>query len=757
MRKKSEIERDFAKTEALGQAKAFYLVGIGGAGMCSLAHMLKRRGVAVSGSDSTPSAAISELIASGIPVQIGHTGDGIREGDAVILSDAIDLDSNPEVRQARELGCPLFRRSQLLGFLLRGKKTIAVTGTHGKTTTTGMIGAALLAAGMDPTIIVGAAVPEFNGSVVEGMGEFAVVEACEAYDSFHDLNPSVVVITNLEQDHLDFHGTYANLEASVVRFAQKALAGDSSGLVLCCGEDAGARAVAQALESTGGHVETYTATDASQLPELALPGAHNRLNAAGAVAAAVAAGARLEAALRGVQEFRGAERRLQVLQEGTVTVVDDYAHHPTEIVASIAALKDRYPGRRLTVVFQPHLYSRTEHLVKEFAASLSGADQVVITDIYPAREDPIPGVSSSRIAERLTCPHDYVPSRYLLPRFVASMVRPGDVVCGMGAGNIADFAPDFMAELRRGAPKRIAVVYGGDSAEREVSLLSGRAVARALTERGYSVELIDVSERLLRANALADFVGSQRFDVAFLTVHGTNAEDGAIQGLMELLHVPYTGSGIQASAIAMDKQLAKTVLERQRIRVPKGQLVTNVDAEIELEPPLIVKPNAQGSTVGLSYVGRSEELRPALARALRYDGSVLVEEWVQGIEISVPVLGDRALPVVEIVPKSGRYDFESKYTPGATEEIVPARLLPEVTAKAQDLALRVHRAVGARGATRADMIVRGEEIVVLEINTIPGMTGTSLLPNSAAAAGIPFGDLVEWMVQDAWVRHGAKA
>lgn len=747
MRKKSEILEAFAPREDLGRYDSFFLVGIGGAGMSALAKMLKDRGKLVRGTDSTASAVTAELIAEGIGVHIGHTGDPIQAGDAVILTDAIDLSISPEVKRARELGCSLFRRSQLLGYLLSDRKVIAVTGTHGKTTTTGMTGSALIAAGMDPLVVVGAAIPEWGSPVREGNGEWAVVEACEAYDSFHDLDPAVVILTNLELDHSDFHGNYENLRASVLRFVNRA----SIGLVYC-DEDDGAREIAS-LAQTPRKLPYGKKQEA-----LAIPGEHNRLNAGGASLAASLAGASEIQALAGIKAFRGAERRLQVHREGPITVVDDYAHHPSEIEASLRALRERYPDRRLIVVYQPHLYSRTKDFLPDFAKTLNAADVVVLTDIYPAREDPIPGISSARIAEGISKPVRYVPSRFLLPREVAAMAKPGDLVVGMGAGTIGDFVPEFLKELDRTGPLRVAVLEGGDSAEREVSLVSGRAIAGALVEKGYQVERYDATERLLSRGDLGFLTGANRPDVAFLAVHGTNAEDGAIQGLCELLHIPYTGADILSSALCMDKDRTKVILQAHGLPVPRGVVVTEPTVNVDLTYPLVVKPNAQGSTVGLSFVDRPEELEEAIRYALQFGSPAIVEERIVGMEISVPVLGDRALPPVEICPVSGAYDFASKYEPGATEEICPARLSDESLEVAMDLALRSHRAMGCEGATRTDMMVlrNPDRFFILEVNSLPGMTGTSLLPNSAKTAGISFPDLCDWIVKDALRRHGAK-
>jgi D-alanine-D-alanine ligase len=252
-----------------------------------------------------------------------------------------------------------------------------------------------------------------------------------------------------------------------------------------------------------------------------------------------------------------------------------------------------------------------------------------------------------------------------------------------------------------------------------------------------------------------------RPDVALICLHGRYGEDGTIQGMLELLDIPYTGSGVLASALAMSKVMAKKVYRVDGIPTPPDvTLRGRADAEAYLHAlredrapvacPAVVKPSAQGSTIGISIVRNPADMAAALDTALAYDEEVLVEQFVEGIEITGPVLGNRdleALPLVEIVPSGGFYDYEAKYTPGATEEIVPARLTPEQTRLAQDLAMRSHRALGCRGFSRTDMLVAADGIWVLETNTIPGMTPTSLLPRSAAAAGISFPQLLDRMIQ----------
>ncbi|HLO99141.1 MAG TPA: UDP-N-acetylmuramate--L-alanine ligase, partial [Fimbriimonas sp.] len=781
MRKRSELSTAFQATDSLNGCTAFFLVGIGGAGMSALARMFAHRDYSVAGTDSTVSPETERLIEEGHQVFIGHTSSPLTEfvakhpDAALVVTDAIDLDNSPEYREGVALGIPIVRRSQALGWLLRNYKVLAVTGTHGKTTTTGMLGAGLIAAGLDPLVVVGAAVMDWNGPIREGKGEYAVVEACEAYEGYADIDPYIVLLTNLEPDHLDYHGTYENLRESMVQFVSKVP--PEGGLVFCA-DDRGASEVA---ELTDVKCMPYGLSDAwlqqisnkfsmgidaknspaGKALNMVLPGDHNRMNATGALAVAslMNSGHRVvdvEMVEMGVTRFGGAERRLQVLLDGSVTVVDDYAHHPSEISATIQALRQKYPGRRLVVVFQPHLYSRTSEHLAEFPKALDNADFVFVTDIYPARENPIPGVSSVRIADNLTVPMRYVSSRHLLPRIVRDSIQPGDVVCGMGAGNIHEFAPDLIRELERDLRprKKVAVIYGGDSSEREVSILSGLEIAGALKSAGFDVERYDVTEMLLRKGVVTEFRGSVRPDVAFLAVHGTHAEDGAIQGFFELLGIPYTGSPLLSSALCMNKQRTKEILSAAGIRVPQGEYLATPSSELTLTAPVVIKPNSEGSTVGLTFAHTDEEIEEGLRKAFQYPGGVLVEEWIRGMEISVPVLNGKVLPVVEICPNEGEYDFANKYTVGATNEICPARLSTELTETAQSIALRCHEAMGCSGATRTDMLIRDGEIFVLEVNTLPGMTPTSLLPRSALSAGISFPDLCKAIAEEALVRHG---
>ncbi|MHB1000949.1 MAG: D-alanine--D-alanine ligase family protein [Armatimonadota bacterium] len=328
----------------------------------------------------------------------------------------------------------------------------------------------------------------------------------------------------------------------------------------------------------------------------------------------------------------------------------------------------------------------------------------------------------------------------------------------------------------------VAVLMGGRSEERDVSLVTGRMIMNALDPDKYnafpidtarygtdaeisgtkqltasSTESLDSLAQMLPLDYIAKCDTASKPDVAFIALHGKYGEDGTVQGLLELLDIPYVGSGVLASALAMDKIMARKVMEYDGVPVPKGISVHPDEcreSQIKLIEdgigyPAVVKPSKQGSTIGLSIAHSRQELADALELAFVYDSDVLIEQFVKGVEITVPVLGNndlRVLPVVEIIPSGGFYDYHSKYTPGATEEIVPARIPADMYKKAEDLALVCHRSLGCRGMSRTDMIVDGDSIYVLEVNTIPGMTPTSLLPTSAKAAGIDFSDLLDQLI-----------
>jgi D-alanine-D-alanine ligase len=304
--------------------------------------------------------------------------------------------------------------------------------------------------------------------------------------------------------------------------------------------------------------------------------------------------------------------------------------------------------------------------------------------------------------------------------------------------------------------KKIGVMMGGLSREREISLRTGKAILRALTEKGYQALAIDVGQDI------AETLIKEKIDIAFIALHGRFGEDGTIQGMLELMRIPYTGSGVLASALALHKIMAKKFFLCENIPTPtyevfqREEIEKNPPRTTSLPLPLVVKPAREGSTIGVSIVRKEEELVPALKEAGKYDEEILVEEFMKGKEITVGILEDIPLPIIEIAPKSGFYDYHSKYTKGETEYIIPARIPREKYLYAQEVSLKAFQVLGCSGCARVDLMTDEDgNPFVIDVNTMPGMTETSLLPKAAGYAGISFEDLVERILLGASLKMGS--
>jgi UDP-N-acetylmuramate--alanine ligase len=453
-------------------ARPVHFIGIAGAGMSALAELLKRRGVIVAGTDANPHGA-PDLVALGIPVS-AHDAALVSSARAVVYSSAIPA-AHPEMAAARALGLPLIRRAEALAAAVSGGTLVAIAGTHGKTTTTVMTTEALAAAGRDPTGVVGGRVGLWGGNLRLGTLDADratyVVEADEYDRSFLALDPTVAVVLNVEADHLDIYADLNDIRRTFETFLAPAR------VVVRCAADAGAiglrvtpsaqdvsyriesdprvknaRLIARnlVLSAEGSRFTVEYHGDALGEVQLQVPGVHNVLNALAALGVGLALGCSVPAMAPGLAAFRGVERRFQRLGTvGDIDVVDDYAHHPTEVEATLVAARQAFPSRRLVVAFQPHLYSRTRDLQAEFAGALALADVVALCDIYGAREAPMDGVTSALIADRL--PHDVL--QWTGPRGEAAsalhrIVRKGDVVLTMGAGDITRTGPELLEMLR---------------------------------------------------------------------------------------------------------------------------------------------------------------------------------------------------------------------------------------------------------------------------------------------------------------------
>ncbi len=454
-----------------------HFTGIGGAGMSGIARIMIARGMKVSGSDAAASDLLTALAGEGADVHVGHAAANIDGADTLVVSTAIRED-NPELAEARRRGLRVLHRAAALASLMLGRRGVAVAGTHGKSTTTGMVTTILRHAGMAPGYVIGAILAETGVGAEDGDGAIFVAEADESDGSFLMLAPEVAIVTCVEADHLDNYADLAQIQGAFRRFAGQITPG---GLLVACADDPGARALTTAVppgvrvrtygeapdadyrltgvrpqgmtvrfEVTAGPAAAPGATAPARL-EAGVPGRHNAMNATAAYAAALELGLGPGVAAAGLAAYRGVHRRLQPKGEAAgVLVLDSYAHHPTELAADLRAAREIRPGGRILAVFQPHLFSRTRIFAAEFGTALGLADEAFVLDVYAAREDPEPGVTGRLVARAVPGARaHFVPDRAGLPAAVADAARPGDLVLTMGAGDVTALGLPIVAALRR--------------------------------------------------------------------------------------------------------------------------------------------------------------------------------------------------------------------------------------------------------------------------------------------------------------------
>ncbi|MCC6396729.1 MAG: UDP-N-acetylmuramate--L-alanine ligase [Bacteroidetes bacterium] len=452
--------------------KKLHFVGIGGIGMSGLAEILVDQGFTVTGSDRAANDNTERLERLGIRVAVGHKAENLDpDADVLVYSSAIPPE-NPEIVAAHRRNIPVIRRAEMLAEVMRLKYGIGIAGTHGKTTTTSMVSLVLMEGGVDPTVIVGGRLHGLAGSNARmGKGEFIVVEADEYDRSFLSITPTIAVLTTLETDHLDCYRDLEDIKSAFIQFAAKV---PFYGFVVLCLDEP---ALQDIMPSIKKKIITYGLNGQADLQavelvhkqnrtrftvirggtelgsiELQIPGKHNVQNALAAIAVGLELGVSFENVKKGIEKFTGVFRRWEVKAEAKgITVVDDYAHHPTEIKATLSGVKAGW-RRRVICVFQPHLYSRTRDFYDDFGRSFFNADVLVITDVYPAREEPIQGVSGELIANAAKVfghkQVHYVPDKTTVPAFLMSMKQEGDIIITMGAGDIWKFGEHFIALLK---------------------------------------------------------------------------------------------------------------------------------------------------------------------------------------------------------------------------------------------------------------------------------------------------------------------
>ncbi len=448
--------------------KRIHFIGIGGAGMSGLARIALSHGISVSGSDAKDSSVVTALSALGATVATSHLASHVDGSDLVVYSNSISI-TNPERQRAEELKIPTLTRAAALSVLMSESKSIAVAGTHGKTTTSSMLAVALQAFAADPSFAIGGTITSLGSNAHRGTGEIFVAEADESDGSFVEYHPYAAIVTNIEHDHVDFFATPESVAQAFREFAATIKAG---GFLTYCADDAGATSLAQSITTTElvsygvsetanlhiDQIELFTMGSSARAVwngksvghiELQVPGHHNLLNAAGVLATGLKLGFSAAELVHGLSTFRGTGRRFEL--KGSVhgvRVIDDYGHHPTEIKVTLEAARRFAADGRLIVIFQPHRYSRTQAFAQEFADVLNSADRAILLEIYAASEKPLVGVTSKIITSKMN-EGEYIPNFVEVTNSVVGMAEPGDVIMTLGAGDVSSLAPIIVDGLTR--------------------------------------------------------------------------------------------------------------------------------------------------------------------------------------------------------------------------------------------------------------------------------------------------------------------
>lgn len=463
------LTNDYIKTSSMGRVHSIHFVGIGGVGMSGIAELLHNLGYDVSGSDVSKNANVLRLESQNIQVQIGHSSENIINADVVVVSSAIDK-SNVEIMTAFERGIPVIPRAEMLAEIMRFRYGIAVAGTHGKTTTTSLVASVLAAGELDPTFVIGGKLTSAGTNARLGEGKYLVAEADESDASFLHLQPIMAVVTNIDMDHMDTYGSsYENLKDAFNEFLHHL---PFYGLAILCNED---EAVRELMPKIGKPKITYGFNEESDVRainltqnrqittfeviyrnnslgmfELNLPGKHNVLNSLAAITIAMELGVEVNVIKESLHNFKGIGRRFQkyddvIINDNNVTLIDDYAHHPREIEATLEGIRSGWPDKRLCVLFQPHRYTRTRDLLDDFANVLSKADLVIITEVYSAGEDPIPEADGRTLTRAIrTRSHVepiFVESIDDVETILTDVLIEGDIIAALGAGDIGKFVP----------------------------------------------------------------------------------------------------------------------------------------------------------------------------------------------------------------------------------------------------------------------------------------------------------------------------
>lgn len=766
--------------------------------MSALARIMLDRKCAVTGSDLSLNYVTEGLEKKGAKIFLGHSASNITPDTTVVYSTDIKQE-NPEYQSALAQNCRMLHRSDFLASLMNGYKGLAVTGTHGKTTTSALLTTVLVEAGMHPSYAIGGILPQLQANAGAGSGEYFVAEADESDGTFLKYSPYGAIVTNIDLDHMNHFGTEEKLEAAFETFMEKV-----SAKLFWCGDD-------PRLQKMHPHGVSYGFTEGNQLAisnfkqegwscffdiafqgksfkniQVGLVGKHNALNAAAVFGLAYSLDVPESAIRTALKSFGGVLRRCE--KKGAINGIlflDDYAHHPTEIKATLKGIRLAVEEKRLIAVYQPHRYTRIRDCLGTFSDVFEDADEVIITDIFGAGENPIPGVTSEALLEEIKNSTNalckYVTHDALVD-YLVDTLRPHDVVVSMGAGNITRLGSDILENFKSKHPKKLKVglVFGGRSSEHEVSIRSANYVAEMLNPDYYDVSYFGITKQGtwiegpegLKQMALIAAESCETIshdvlekilacDVIFPVLHGPFGEDGTIQGFFEILGKAYVGCGHASAAIAMDKAFTKNLALQQGIatlpfiaftahewKENKESILQQIESRFVY--PLFVKPVHLGSSVGISKVTGSQLLTDAIHFALRHDSKILIEQGIDAREIEFSVLGNgrvRVFPPGEICASGEVYTYDSKYGPQSAKTTARSDLPQHLIEEGMGLAKAAYQAAGCCGMSRVDFFLdKDQKFWLNEINPIPGFTSISLFPKMCEVNGLSGQELINRLI-----------
>ncbi|MBN4066871.1 UDP-N-acetylmuramate--L-alanine ligase [Simkania negevensis] len=781
--------------------ESFHLIGIGGIGMSALARVAKGKSLAVGGSDQRLSPLVEDLMREGMGVVVGHDASAITPAHTVVYTTAVKK-GNPVLEAANTLKCATMHRSDFLCYLMQGTHSLAVAGTHGKTTTTALLASVLIRAGVNPSYAVGGILKEQQINGMWGKGKWFVFEADESDGSFLKYNPHGAIITSAEADHLDYYQSHTKMCQAYAAFADRV---DGDGPLFFCGDDPwlpdlldrgisygfgkscalrAKRYRQQGWQSTF-DIEWNGVVYRDVVVNCA--GRHNAYNALAVFGLCLDIGVEEAVIREALASFQGVKRRCEDL--GTVSgvmVIDDYAHHPSSVHLTLESIKNAVDGRRIVALFQPHRYSRTKDCLEEYAKAFSSADEVVVTDLSSAGEEAIEGIDADSVADAIRLHQGCVTTspRDKLAEEVVSRLRPHDVIVLLGAGDITSVGSDILALLDRHPPKkyRVAVVGGGISPEHAISLVSAKSVVNALDRSYYDVEEIAITEHgdwIYKKEVFCEGVAEglknhgkgctpealaclQESDVALPILHGPLGEDGMVQGFLDTLGIAFVGSGYAACAASMNKVWTKVIAAQAGVPThpylsvfkeeweeDRDDILARV-VEVVGQGPIFVKSVSSGSSLGIYRVEDRSLLPEAIDKAFCFDGQLIIEQGLSVREIEFAVMGNSRLfvpPPGEVCTGGEFYDYDRKYGEGAFPTDPEAKLSKKKIEEGCFLAEKVYRALRCRGLARVDFFLDEKERYWFnEVNPLPGFVESSLYPKVWQAQGLPFSSLIDRLI-----------